>query len=91
MRQNAQTLNGGESGEGAKPMKHPITDAERCAIMERINERCSTNISVRAMTAGRSEPFLTVWAYPYDGRRAEFSWDTARRLSLTGGRFNLTS
>jgi hypothetical protein len=72
-------------------MTQPIRDAERCAIMERIRERCNTSVSARAECAGRALPFIVILPYPYTdtGASATFSWEAAKRISLTGGRFNL--
>jgi hypothetical protein len=66
-------------------------DAERCAIMERIRERCSTNLSPRAECSGRQNNYLEVCAWPYQPGypRAEFSWSTADKISREGGRFDL--
>ena len=66
-------------------------DAERCAIMERIEERCSTNISPKADARGRSDDFVTVYAYPFQVGMpcAQFTWSTADHITKTTLRFNL--
>jgi hypothetical protein len=72
-------------------MVKTISHFERTAIMEKIRYRCSTSISERAECTGRLEPFVTVMAYPFrEGcPRAQFSWETAKRIADAGGTFNL--
>ncbi len=72
-----------------KRMKRYL-DAERCAIMERIDERCKTDMSPKAMATGREDDFVTVIPYPFIGSlRAQFAWETADRITKTSLIFRL--
>jgi len=67
------------------------TDAEKEAIIERIRECCSTSVSLGAEAKGRKDDYVTVMAYPFQEGCpcAHFSWETAKRIALKGGKFVL--
>ena len=68
-------------------MKKRFTIAERQSIMLRIEERCSSDISPTVRAYGAENDFVTIVAWPVIGARCEWSWESADRLSKTGGTF----